>query len=712
MHAATSNSLPGRFATTIPLLAAVLSLALNGRAANAPVSPGTKVLLPEVVVTPAVQTDFSLGTSTYSLSPAQIDTISEGLDSTFNQLLIRAPGVGQDSAGQVHFREEDPFYQYYVNDILLPPGINGFGQDLDTRFVDTVSLKVGALPAEYAWGNYGIVSVQTKTGAGLKGNEFSYFGGSYDTSHVDASSGGTTGSADYYFNVSYLHDSLGIENPTPSASAIHDTTNQFKAFGYASSKLSDSSSLNFIFSASDANFQIPNNPDQVTTLEFADNFPVADSSRLNETQNEQTYYGIAAYKRTAGDLSYQIAQVNRYSSVLFQPDEDGDLYFNGVASRVARHILTDGLQGDFTLQAAAGNTIRGGLLFDTQAAQDHNTVAVFSAENVDPDTGDVIVNAPPLTIQDDHSKRAYDSTLYLQDEWKATDRLTVNFGGRFDQVDAYVHECQISPRLSVVYQASSDTTFHAGYARYFIPPPLEDVSPTSVSKFDNTTNAADQDTDDPVKCERSSYFDAGGLHRFSRNFTISVDGYYKQATNQIDDGQFGAANITSPYNYARATIYGGEFAANYTHDGFSAFWNFAAASDRATDIVSSEFEFDSNELAYIDTHNIYLDQTQFFTSSAGASYTWRDTTVHADIIYGSGLRRGFANNQTLPAYWPVNIGLEHRIKFAGPTEVTLRFDVTNLFDQVYELNDGTGIGEGAPKYGMRRGFFGGISCMF
>ena len=86
--------------------------------------------------------------------------------------------------------------------------------------------------------------------------------------------------------------------------------------------------------------------------------------------------------------------------------------------------------------------------------------------------------------------------------------------------------------------------------------------------------------------------------------------------------------------------------------------------------------------------------------------------MHADIIYGSGLRRGFANNQTLPAYWPVNIGLEHRIKIAGPTEVTLRFDVTNLFDQVYELNDGTGIGEGAPKYGMRRGFFGGISCMF
>jgi outer membrane receptor protein involved in Fe transport len=706
------NSLPYRYSPIILLLAALGGIGLRAGAAQTPTPPTVQTVLPEVVVTPSVQTDFSLGTSTYTLSRAQIDAIAQGSDSTFNQVLIHSPGVSQDSAGQVHFREEDPYYQFYLNDILLPPGINGFGQDLDTRFVDTVSLKVGALPAEYAWGNYGIISVQTETGAALQGNEFSYYGGSFDTNHLDASTGGSSGNTDYYFNTSYLHDSLGIENPTSSARAIHDNTDQYKALGYVSEKLTSSSSLSFIFSASDADFQIPNNPDQVSTLEFADNFPVADSSFLNETQNEQTYDGIVAYKQAVADVSFQIAQVNRFSSVRFQPDENGDLYFNGVAGRVSRYILTNGLQGDFTYQAGAGHTIRGGLLFGTEAAQVQNRVAVFDGDNVDPDTGEVIVNAPPFTIEDDHFKRAYDSTVYLQDEWKASERLTLNFGGRFDQVDAYVHENQISPRLSAVYRTSSDTTFHAGFARYFIPPPLEDVSPTSVSKFDDTTNAADQDTDDPVKCERSNYFDAGILHHFSQEFTIGLDGYYKQATDQIDDGQFGAANITSPYNYAKATIYGGELSINYAQGGFSAFGTFAAAADRATDIVSSEFEFDSDELAYIDTHNIYLDQTQLFTSSAGASYSWSDTTVHADIIYGSGIRRGFANTGTLPAYWPVSFGVEHRIKFAKSSTVSLRFDVTNLFDQSYELNDGTGIGVGAPKYGERRGFFGGVSCYF
>jgi len=41
--------------------------------------------------------------------------------------------------------------------------------------------------------------------------------------------------------------------------------------------------------------------------------------------------------------------------------------------------------------------------------------------------------------------------------------------------------------------------------------------------------------------------------------------------------------------------------------------------------------------------------------------------------------------------------------------LTVRFDIVNLFDQIYELRDGTGIGVFAPQYGARRGFFAGIS---
>jgi outer membrane receptor protein involved in Fe transport len=111
-------------------------------------------------------------------------------------------------------------------------------------------------------------------------------------------------------------------------------------------------------------------------------------------------------------------------------------------------------------------------------------------------------------------------------------------------------------------------------------------------------------------------------------------------------------------------------------------------------------------------HDVYLDQTQFYTASAGAAYAWRQVTVHADVLYGSGMRSGFANTEALPKYYPVNLGFEYRFKLEGLGDATFRLDATNLFDQSYELNDGTGIGVGAPKFGNRRGIFGGISCNY
>ena len=36
---------------------------------------------------------------------------------------------------------------------------------------------------------------------------------------------------------------------------------------------------------------------------------------------------------------------------------------------------------------------------------------------------------------------------------------------------------------------------------------------------------------------------------------------------------------------------------------------------------------------------------------------------------------------------------------------TVRFDVVNVFDTVYELRDGSGIGVFAPQYGPRRGYY-------
>jgi outer membrane receptor protein involved in Fe transport len=58
----------------------------------------------------------------------------------------------------------------------------------------------------------------------------------------------------------------------------------------------------------------------------------------------------------------------------------------------------------------------------------------------------------------------------------------------------------------------------------------------------------------------------------------------------------------------------------------------------------------------------------------------------------------------------VNFGVSRDFTWSPEFKpVTLRFDIINLFDNPYELRDGSGIGVFAPQCGARRGFYAGIS---
>jgi outer membrane receptor protein involved in Fe transport len=319
----------------------------------------------------------------------------------------------------------------------------------------------------------------------------------------------------------------------------------------------------------------------------------------------------------------------------------------------------------------------------------------------------------PFTIISNQNKTGAYYGFYLQDEWKIFQPLTVNFGARFDIVDEYAHGNQLSPRVNVVLEATKSTRLHAGYARYFTPPALELVGSQTVNHFVGTSNQSAVLQNAAVKPERANYFDAGMTEQFTSAFSMGVDSYYKTSQNLIDEGQFGSALIFTDFNYGRGNQYGTEVTANFTQGGFNAYANFGFERGTGTQIASVQFLFTPQELAFIQHHWVFLDHDQRYTVSAGASYTYKDTTVYADLLYGSGLRTGFANTDELPGYYPLNVGFTNI--FHVPQKyglLKLRFDITNIFDQSYALRSGTGIGVFAPQYGPRRGFFGGISWIF
>jgi outer membrane receptor protein involved in Fe transport len=85
----------------------------------------------------------------------------------------------------------------------------------------------------------------------------------------------------------------------------------------------------------------------------------------------------------------------------------------------------------------------------------------------------------------------------------------------------------------------------------------------------------------------------------------------------------------------------------------------------------------------------------------------------ADMIAWSGLRSGDANISTVAPYAQVNVGVAREFLLPDdPKPMTLRFDVVNHFDTIYQIRSGSGIGVFAPQFGPRRGYFLGISTKF
>ena len=651
-----------------------------------------------------------LGVNAYDIGAAAIVQSPQGDNAPLNQVLLQAPGVSQDSAasGLLHIRNEHANVQYRVNGVLLPEGVSGFGTLLDTQFVGNISLLTGALPAQFGLHTSAIVDVTSRNGVFDGGGSVGVYGGSHGTIMPSFEYGGTSGQTQYFFTGQYSQSNLGIENTTPAYNAIHDRNALSKFFGYVSTILDDGSRLSFLSGSSVANYQIPATPWQTpfpgvdALLPFSANYP---SSAVAENQYEANLYNVLAWQKSAGALDFQFAYFSRYSELHFMPDTYGDLLYNGVASDVLRDSFLNGVSADAAYHYNDAHTIRGGLYASGEDTYVRNSSFVFAT-----DADGNPYGAPFPAPTDASSKFGWLLGAYIQDEWKITRQLTLNAGLRFDQMYQYVDANQFSPRVSLTYTPFESTALHAGFARYFTPPSQALSAPINLALFANTTAAPAVNQYGPVLPERGSYVDVGIDQKVLPGLTLGIDGYLKWAQDLLDDGQFGQALVLTAFNYAQGYNQGLEFKLNYEQGDFRAYGNLALAKQMATNVVSNQYLFDPDELAFIATHYIYTDHSQTLTASAGASYLWQGTRFSADMIYGSGLRAGFANTETVAPYVQFNLGAMHEFRLSPDFKpVTVRFDVVNLFDTIYEIRDGSGIGVFAPQYGPRRGFFIGIS---
>jgi outer membrane receptor protein involved in Fe transport len=647
----------------------------------------------------------STGSSEYKIDQQAIAQLPLGASTPLNQVILQAPGVVQDSFGQLHVRGDHANLQYRINGVMLPESISGFGQTLDARMIESVKLLDGALPAQYGERTAAVVDITTRNSAQAgDGGDVGITGGSFGTLNPFASIWGSQGRWSWFLTANYLQNDAGIENPTASRNPVHDHTNQAKAFGDLSYLVNDDTRLSFIFGAANNRFQIPNNPDQQPGFSYYDQTGF-DSADLDERQNELTRFGTWSLQgKIGGTTDYQVSVGQRYSYIDFDPDFIGDLMFNGVAGQINRVDHATIFQADFATPLGDSNTLRYGFYGQYDHAGSASDTLVFPADEDGEQTSTV-----PFAISDWSRITAKTLAAYIQDQWNIGEDWTINYGVRGDQYTAFgATASQLSPRFGVVWQATPNTTVHAGYSRYFTPPETALISSTDIAKFEGTTNAVQNYGDNTPLTERSNYYDIGIQQQVGHHLTLGLDTYFRQVTNLQDEGQFGAALIYSTFNYEYGRIKGTEFTASYHNGPWDGYFNLAYSHAIGKRVVSSQYNFDPDDLAYVYDNYIYLDHNQKWSSSGGLSYAIDpDTRIGVDYLFGSGLAKDglVPNGATMPPYFQLNLSVSHDFEFAGTGKLHTQLAVINALDRTYELRDGSGIGVGAPQFGPRRGLY-------
>ncbi|MBS0412118.1 MAG: TonB-dependent receptor, partial [Proteobacteria bacterium] len=320
-----------RSSKRVSLAVLAAALAGPGAALAADATPPTDTSVSELVVTAQkldearAAIEPSLGASTYTLSSKFVDSLPGGQNLGLNQVVLQAPGVTQDSYGQLHIRGDHANIQYRLNNVILPEGLSVFGQALSPRLAGSTELITGALPAQYGLRTAGIVNITTKTGLYHNGGQISVYGGSHGDIEPSIEWGGSTGNTNVFFSGSYKRSGLGIESPDGSANPLHDRTDQVQLFGYLDHIIDDQSRLSLIAGVSNQRFQIPD----VRGLNAADPGGLGltvngqtqfASEDLRQTQRETTDYAIASYLRTTDKLTLQLSGFARYSTLTYRPD--------------------------------------------------------------------------------------------------------------------------------------------------------------------------------------------------------------------------------------------------------------------------------------------------------------------------------------------------------------------------------------------------------
>lgn len=645
--------------------------------------------------------------SVQTLGKEALKALPKGEDRPITEVVTTQPGFVQDAFGNVYARGSHSNIQYQIDGIPIPDSVgNLFAQSLPVRLIESLEVITGGMPAEFGNRLAAVVNINTRRGGNTIDGLAQLRYGSFQTLESSAYLSYGQGPVSFFVGGSFMQSQRMLDPPSITP-ILHDDGHSARLFARIDYAPTTRDRIELFANYAKNRFEVPidptvvpldpQRPDLIRPRDsFGNESPAYVPHDTDGTETEHELFLSLSWVHSFDKRSQiQIAPYYKLSLGALSSDPAhalGALADPGtIVSDVNRRADHVGAVAHYSLQAGRHLIKAGAQLNQLQGATDYTQ---YVRSDADPSGG--IADSVSGVDQ----TRALLVGAYLQDRFE-TGRFGLHYGVRFDLQRVMLsdgsasNQWGVSPRLGASFAFVKDLIGRVFVGVLFQPPPPLDLGNAArVLGVIPATESVPYD----IQAETALYGELGLSARLWKKLKLSATGWGKYSYNQFDNIALGATNLIGSYNFERGRSVGVELSAELVfREYLSAFANATWLIAQGQGIASAKFLFDAEQLA--DTSWQTLDHAQSWTANAGVTVSHSGASVTALAAYGSGLRTGPHNDQSVPQHLRVDLTLQYSFDQL-PLRPRVAIDIINLFDAHYAYRIGNafvGSSYAAPR---------------
>ena len=383
---------------------------------------------------------------------------------------------------------------------------------INPKNIEVLEIERGGFSSEYGDRTYGFFNVVTPSGFERNNEaELVLSAGNFYSTDDQFNIGGHSQKFAWYTSVDGNRSQLGLSTPIPKV--VHDQTSGVGGFLSLLYNPSAKDQFRWIASLREDHYQIPSSRDLDLERDYLGGFhwSHAISDGVTFTLAPYFHHNSAQYLGGAQDTPFVLNDNNRSN-------------YAG-----ARALLQ---------AQKKRNDVRAG--FEAWGQHDNE---FFGLTN----------NPGGAALNQIQRQWANNDALFIEDQFKVTQRITLDLGLRLTHYAGLVNENAADPRVGGgVRIPRLNWSLHGYYAYYYQPPPLDSLAGPSLNFA-----VAQGYGFIPLRGERDIQHDVG-LNIPYRGWSLDIDNFHTSARNFIDHDVIGNSGIFIPLTDLGAIIHGTE----------------------------------------------------------------------------------------------------------------------------------------------------------